>query len=61
MISRRALAKRKAVRDWLVEYGIDPLRLQSAGFGGQKPLVPPTQKGAQLINDRIELIILERN
>jgi outer membrane protein OmpA-like peptidoglycan-associated protein len=51
----------KVVRDWLVEWGIDPLRLQGAGFGGTKPLVPATQRGAKDINDRVELIILERN
>lgn len=50
----------KAVREWLVEWGIDPLRLQVAGFGGTKPLVPATQRGAKEINDRVELIILER-
>ncbi len=50
----------KAVREWLIEWGIDPLRVQAAGFGGTKPLVPASTKGAQDINDRIELIILER-
>jgi outer membrane protein OmpA-like peptidoglycan-associated protein len=50
----------KAVREWLVDWGIDPLRLQSSGFGGTKPLVDPKSKGAQSINDRFELIILER-
>jgi outer membrane protein OmpA-like peptidoglycan-associated protein len=50
----------KAVRDWLVEWGVDPLRLQAAGFGGTKPLVPPTSRGAAQINDRLELIVLER-
>jgi len=50
----------KAVREWLVDWGLDPLRMQSSGFGGTKPLVPPTQRGAQQINDRFELIILER-
>jgi len=53
-------ARAKAVRDWLVDWGIDQLRLQTSGFGGEKPLVPPTSKGAQAINDRIELIVLER-
>jgi outer membrane protein OmpA-like peptidoglycan-associated protein len=51
----------KVVRDWLVEWGIDPLRLQAAGFGGTKPLVPPTDRGAAQINDRLDFIILERN
>ena len=50
----------KAVREWLVEWGIDPLRLQTAGFGGEKPLVPPSTRGAAQINERLELIILER-
>jgi outer membrane protein OmpA-like peptidoglycan-associated protein len=53
-------ARAKAVREWLVDWGIDPLRLQSSGFGGTKPLVDPHSKGAQSINDRFELIILER-
>ena len=53
-------ARAKAVRDWLVNYGIDALRLQSNGFGGEKPLVPATTRGAQQINDHVELIILER-
>jgi outer membrane protein OmpA-like peptidoglycan-associated protein len=50
----------KAVRDWLLEWGIDQLRLQASGFGGTKPLVPATTKGAAEINNRIDLIILER-
>ena len=31
------------------------------GFGGSTPLINPDTKGAAMINDRIELIILERN
>ena len=50
----------QAVRDWLVQFGIAPARLEARGFGGQKPLVPPNQRGAAKINDRIEFIILER-
>ncbi len=53
---KRALA----VRDWLVQWGINTARLDVRGFGGTKPLVPPTQRGAQSINDRVELVILER-
>ena len=53
-------ARAKAVRDWLVEWGIDPLRVQASGFGGSKPLVPPSSKGAQQLNDRLDLIILEK-
>ncbi|HUS29675.1 MAG TPA: choice-of-anchor D domain-containing protein [Kofleriaceae bacterium] len=53
-------ARAKAVREWLVDWGIDPLRLQSSGFGSSKPLVDPKSKGAREINDRFELIVLER-
>ncbi len=53
-------ARAREVREWLVDYGIDPLRLQVSGFGGTKPLVPPSTRGAREINDRFELIILER-
>jgi len=50
----------EAVRDWLVQWGIDGKRLEARGFGGDKPMVPASQKGAASINDRLELIILER-
>jgi len=53
-------ARAKAVREYLVDFGIDPLRLQASGFGGKQPLVPPTTKGAQQINDRLEMVVLER-
>ncbi len=50
----------QAIRDWLVQYGIVPSRVEFRGFGSTKPLAPADQKGAQAINDRVELIILER-
>jgi outer membrane protein OmpA-like peptidoglycan-associated protein len=53
-------ARAKAVHDWLTDWGIDPLRMQAAGFGGTKPLVPANSRGAAEINNRLELIILER-
>jgi outer membrane protein OmpA-like peptidoglycan-associated protein/opacity protein-like surface antigen len=53
-------ARAKLIRDWLVQYGIDPKRVEARGFGGSKPLVPAEQRGAAAINDRVELIILER-
>ncbi|HEY5952690.1 MAG TPA: OmpA family protein [Kofleriaceae bacterium] len=57
-----ALSEKRAaaVRDWLVAHGIEKERIDPKGFGGTKPLVTPTQKGAAGINDRVELIILER-
>ena len=49
-----------AIREWLTDWGVDPLRLQASGFGGTKPLVAPSSRGASQINNRVELIILER-
>jgi outer membrane protein OmpA-like peptidoglycan-associated protein len=50
----------QVVRDWLVQWGLPAKRVEARGFGGTKPLAPADQKGAAAINDRIELIILER-
>ncbi len=50
-------ARAKAVRDWIVGYGIDPKRVEARGFGGTKPLVPREQKGSKDLNERVELII----
>lgn len=49
-----------AIREWLIKYGIDEKRLEPRGFGGTKPMVDPKEKGAAAINERIDLIILER-
>ncbi len=49
-----------AIRDWLVAWGVAPTRLDARGFGGTKPIVPPDRKGAAALNQRVELIILER-
>lgn len=53
-------ARAKAVRDWLIDWGVDPLRMQTVGFGGTKPLVPASSRGAADINNRFEVVILER-
>ena len=50
----------QAVRDWLVQWGIPQARLSAQGMGGSRPLVPRTAKQAQVINERVEMIILER-
>jgi outer membrane protein OmpA-like peptidoglycan-associated protein len=57
-----ALSQKRAevLKDWLVKWGIDAKRLEPRGFGGTKPLVPADSKGAAAINNRVELIILER-
>ena len=57
-----ALADKRAaaVRDWLVARGIAAERIDPRCYGSTNPLVAPTDKGAAQINDRVELIILER-
>jgi outer membrane protein OmpA-like peptidoglycan-associated protein len=49
-----------AIREYLIKYGIEEKRLEPRGFGGTKPLIDPKTKGAKDINERLELIILER-
>jgi len=51
----------EAVAAWLVQWGIEASRIDARGFGSTKPLVPKTQKGAEQVNDRVELVVLERN
>ncbi len=50
----------RAVVAWLVKYGIAQTRLDPRGFGGTVPLVAAKQKNAAQINDRLELVIMER-
>ncbi len=51
----------KVVRDWLVQWGIEPERIDARGMGSTRTLVPKTQKGAAAVNDRVEFIILEKD
>lgn len=50
----------QAVRKWLVQWGIEPERLEIKGFGSARPLVPASKRGASAVNDRIEFIVLEK-
>ena len=49
-------ARAQAIREWLIKWGIDSERVQATGFGGTRPLVPKKSP----INDRVEIIILEK-
>ena len=49
-----------AIREYLIKFGIDEKRLDPRGFGGDSPLVDPKTKNAAAINDRVDLIVLER-
>jgi len=48
------------IRAWLVNWGVEPERLDARGIGSKRPLVPKSSKGAEQINDRVEFIIFER-
>ena len=50
----------KEIRDWLVNWGVEPERLDAKGIGSKRPLVPKNSRGAEEINDRVEFIIFER-
>ena len=57
--ANRELANKRAaaVKAFLVStYGIDPSRLQSAGFGDEKPVAPNTTPEGQQQNRRVELV-----
>jgi outer membrane protein OmpA-like peptidoglycan-associated protein len=54
-------AKRAAaLRDWLVQWGVEPHRLDIRGFGSTKLIVKAQRKDAAAINDRVELTIMQR-
>ncbi len=54
-------AKRAAaLRDWLVQWGVEPHRLDVRGFGSTKLIVKAQRKDAAAINDRVELTIMQR-
>ena len=47
-----------AVRDWLIEYGIDADRLTAVGYGEEKPVAEGRSKEANAKNRRVEFKIL---
>jgi outer membrane protein OmpA-like peptidoglycan-associated protein len=57
-----ALSEKRAeeIRKWLVQWGVEPERIDAKGIGSKRPLVAKTKRGADEINDRVEFIILER-
>lgn len=57
--SDTALSRKRAaaVRKWLIDFGIDPSRIETQGYGSARPLVPPGSRGARKKNDRVEISI----
>jgi outer membrane protein OmpA-like peptidoglycan-associated protein len=50
----------KAVATYLGRAGIDPGRLEAAGFGDSRPIAPNLTARGRELNRRVELIIVER-
>ncbi|MBM4365077.1 MAG: OmpA family protein [Deltaproteobacteria bacterium] len=50
----------KAVLDYLVSRGVDPSRLQSAGFGESMPLVANDSEANRAKNRRVEFVIVDQ-
>lgn len=55
------LSKRRAqsVQRWLIEHGIDPSRLESEGYGMDRPIVDNKTKAGQAKNRRVDFIIID--
>ncbi len=50
----------KAVGDHLAQSGIDPSRIETAGFGDSRPVAPNLTARGRELNRRVEFVILER-
>lgn len=53
-------ARAAAVRDYLVTGGVEAERLQSAGYGPDRPLVEGDEPASLARNRRVEILVLER-
>lgn len=53
-----SLLRAGSVADYLIDAGIDPVRIKTLGFGKQTPLVKGTDETARATNRRVELRFL---
>lgn len=51
-----SLLRARSVEDYLVEQGIDPMRLRAVGYGADKPVATNATKKGRMQNQRVELI-----
>ncbi|MBI3183314.1 MAG: OmpA family protein [Myxococcales bacterium] len=59
--TNQRLSERRAARvtEFLIKSGIDPLRLESVGFGKSRPLAQERGEGAREMNRRVEFVIVD--
>jgi outer membrane protein OmpA-like peptidoglycan-associated protein len=57
---RLSLARANAVRNWLTNKGISPLRLVARGYGENVPIAPNTTRHGRSQNRRIEFAVLSK-
>jgi outer membrane protein OmpA-like peptidoglycan-associated protein len=57
---RRSEERAQVIKEFLVKLGVEPERLEAKGYGASKPLVSRSQRGAQDVNDRVELVIVDK-
>ena len=50
----------RPVADYLVGQGIDPSRIESAGYGDNRPVAPNLTARGRELNRRVEFLILEK-
>jgi OmpA-OmpF porin, OOP family len=50
-----------AVRDWLIQHGINGSRLEARGYGQTRPIATNSSDDGRTTNRRIEFIIIENN
>jgi outer membrane protein OmpA-like peptidoglycan-associated protein len=58
---RLSQGRADAVRQYLIDKGIDPSRLVSQGYGEDRPIDPASTDAAYEQNRRVEFVILERD
>ncbi len=48
-----------AIKEWLVGRGIEPERVESVGYGAERPLLTGGDRAARAVNERVEFVIVE--
>jgi outer membrane protein OmpA-like peptidoglycan-associated protein len=57
--NRLSTQRAAAVKDWLIEKGVPPSRLETVGYGQTRPITTNSTPEGRETNRRIEFIITE--